>query len=284
MKWLFPAKTFLVGEYVALQGGPALILTTEPCFLVSLENGTPACDFPVNSPAYNLWKKDLSSYNYKLHWQDPYFGLGGLGASSAQFLGAYYARNYILQNTITHKKLLADYLKYAWNGQGIPPSGYDVLAQSMGGCVYLEKNSNTYQSYTWPFIDIAFVLLHTGKKQATHVYLQNLLELNNLDKLTQISTSAYDNFINNNAEGFINAVNDYYLTLCQLNLIAQHTQEMVETLKNNQDILAIKGCGAMGADILLLIVESNKIKSITSKIEQNGYNIITHGTAISIFR
>ena len=203
MKWLFPAKTFLVGEYVALQGGPALVLTTKPCFEVSLEEGNATNDFPVNSPAYNMWQKDLSAYNYSLHWHDPYFGLGGMGASSAQFLGGYYARSYLNNSPILREELLANYLQHAWNGKGIAPSGYDVIAQSMGGCVYIESNTGTYQNYAWPFSDIAFILLHTSKKQATHIYLENLAELGSLDKLTDLSKTVCDAFINNNSANFI---------------------------------------------------------------------------------
>ena len=32
MNIVIPAKTFLVGEYLALTGGPSIILTTTPCF------------------------------------------------------------------------------------------------------------------------------------------------------------------------------------------------------------------------------------------------------------
>lgn len=275
MKWLFPAKTFLVGEYVALQGGPALILTTKPCFEVSMNAGLASTEFPVNSPAYNLWQEDLSSLNYILHWHDPYCGLGGMGASSAQFLGAYYAKSFINNKPIVHEEILSVYLKHAWNGKGVAPSGYDVIAQSMGGCVYIDGNTKIYQNYTWPFLTLGFILVHTGKKQATHTYLQNINELNGLNTLLDISKISCDAFIKGNSLDFIKSINDFYLVLCELNLVAKHTLEIVKALRENPDILAIKGCGALGADIILLIVESQKLADKVIELKQSGYNVIT---------
>ena len=274
MKWLFPAKTFLVGEYVALQGGPALILTTTPCFEVGLEKGTPTCNFPVGSPAHNFWQKNLSFDNYIINWHDPYFGLGGMGASSAQFLGIYYARNFIKKYSFQYEDLLSEYLQHAWNGKGIAPSGYDVIAQAMGGSVYIEGLTKIYKNYSWPFPDISFILLHTGKKQATHTHLQNLDKIHRLDKLTNLSQTVCDNFLKIDSTSFINAINDYYLTLCELNLVAQHTQEMISFLKNDNDILAIKGCGALGSDILLLVVATKKLEDKLMALKNSNYNII----------
>ena len=37
--WKIPAKTFLVGEYAALTGACAIVLTTKPCFSFSLQCG-----------------------------------------------------------------------------------------------------------------------------------------------------------------------------------------------------------------------------------------------------
>ena len=38
MKWRIPAKTFLLGEYAAVAGESAIVLTTSPCFELSLAN------------------------------------------------------------------------------------------------------------------------------------------------------------------------------------------------------------------------------------------------------
>lgn len=282
MKWLFPAKTFVVGEYVALQGGPALVLTTPLYFEVHLDKGKAACDFPLNSPAYNFWQANLSSYDYILRWQDPYNGLGGMGASSAQFLGAYYARSYIQNLPISPTEMLSEYLKYAWNGEGLAPSGYDVVAQSMGDCVYIEGISKTYASFVWPFENIGYILLHTGKKQATHTYLQNLETLGDLNKLAMISKQACAACKNVNQSHFINAINDYYLALCKLNLVAQHTLDMIEILKREKDILALKGCGVLGADILLLLVAHDKLANKVIELKEAKYNVMAFNTSYQI--
>lgn len=285
MKWLIPAKTFLIGEYVALQGGPALVITTDPCFELSIDKGSAFCNFPINSPAYNLWKENLSIYNYTFTWHDPYSGLGGMGASSAQFLGAYYAKNYIRdisanteispEKLMDFEDLLKQYFKYAWNGKGMMPSGYDVIAQSMRGVVYIDNQNKQYKNFPWPFSELSFILIHTGKKQATHIYLENLVDLDNLTELFDIAQNSCDAFFNGDADSFVNSINNYYSELCKLNLVAQHTREIIDFLKTNHEIQAIKGCGALGADVLLLVVKSNNLINTISKLNKSNLNVIS---------
>lgn len=165
MKHIIPAKTFLMGEYIALAGGPAIVLTTTPTFEL-LDSFSEQMPFHKDSPAGKFCREMNISH---LSWRDPYAGLGGLGASSAQFVGAY--RAYCSQQNILFSadKMLETYFQFAWSGKGECPSGYDVLAQIEEQCVLIQQHCAI--SYAWPFSDLGFILLHTNQKLATHEHL-----------------------------------------------------------------------------------------------------------------
>ena len=83
-----PGKTFLLGEYVALDGGPSLLLSTEPRFelRVRARSRDVALPFHAQSPAGRFFERhadDLAAWEFE--FRDPSGGRGGLGASSAQF-------------------------------------------------------------------------------------------------------------------------------------------------------------------------------------------------------
>ena len=264
MRWRIPAKTFIVGEYVALQGGPALILTTDPCFeLGLLEEDTPSV-IHEDSPAGQLIKKE--GLHERLSWHDPYHGLGGFGASSAQFLGAYYAQAFLKDKSVDRDALLNAYFDCSWSGEGLRPSGYDVLAQHMQGCVYLHREQNEYVSFAWPFLDVSFILIHTGHKLQTHQHLKQLILPDTMERLTSLVGMAKEAFITADAEQLIDAVNGYHTHLHQLQWVAPHTVSRIEQLRQDPDVLAVKGCGAMGADVLLVLVPTDKRDSLRKRL------------------
>lgn len=264
MKWLIPAKTFLLGEYVALIGGPSLLVTTYPCFELSLSYKPGLEGIHPQSPAGRFWLQHRHD-SYGLVWNDPYHGRGGMGASSAQFLGAYLAHMAILHQKPQHMALLKVYKETVSTGR-INPSGYDVLAQSLHRCVYIHQHY--CQSLIWPFPNISFILVHTGKKLATHEHLQKLeLEPVSSASLAELATlveSAKSAFISCDEHAFISAIHTYHKILVSLELVAPHSQSQLETLLKHPHILAAKGCGAMGADVLLVLVPKEKLEEVST--------------------
>lgn len=273
MKWCIPAKTFLLGEYAALTGAPAIILTTTPCFELTLVNQEGLPGIHPASPAGRLW----SSFGYKglgLHWTDPYQGCGGMGASSAQFLGAYFAIMH-LQKKIPHPQVMLDaYLKSAWTGEGVPPSGYDVLAQALQGCVYIDRQHASCYTYNWPFADIDFFLLHTGRKLATHHHLQRIKAPQQVASLSAIVNKAQKAFEQVDSCSLSDAVNAYHRQLATMDLVAEHSLQHIASLKEHPDILAVKGCGALGADVLLLIVPTAAKAAISHYLREKNWKIM----------
>ena len=273
MKWTIPAKTFLLGEYAALEGASALLVTTSPFFELTLSPSQLAPTIHPHSPAGLWWSKHQIN-DYNLSFVDPYQGCGGLGASSAQFIGAYLASCYLQENTPTLKNMLEAYYQCAWNGQGHRPSGYDVIAQTQSGCVFINKQQEQLHSYDWSFHDLSFVLIHTGTKLATHHHLQEATLTLPVDELSAIVDKAKEALEQNNSSLFIESINNYHHQLVNLNLLAKHSLTFIQELRNYPEVLAIKGCGALGADIILIISLKTQIASLKKKLHSLNKRIL----------
>jgi mevalonate kinase len=278
MKWQIPAKTFLLGEYAALAGAPAILVTTSPLFEVELIPGNERVGIHPDSPA-GLWWSHVN-LSQGLSWHDPYAGRGGVGASSAQFLGAYLASCYVSHTEPDHQSLLNAYYQCAWQGEGLRPSGYDLLAQSQQKCVYINRQQEIMTCYDWAFDDISFLLLHSGQKLATHHHLQTMKLPPSIKQLSAIVEGANQAFVEKDSEGIINAINAYQDELARLNLTAEHTLRQITQLKLNSKILAAKGCGAMGADVLLLIIPAPELKSQAKKFAKEGWTILASSNSL----
>lgn len=272
MQWHVPAKTFLVGEYVALLGGPALLISTKPCFTMTLE-GKALIGIHPDSPAGKYWLS--SGFDAGLIWQDPYDHCGGLGASSAQFLSAYLASCFLKKTRPCLEELRHVYWQNAFSGEGFRPSGYDLLAQTQQGCVYIAPSLRKIELFSWPFADLAFLLVHSGKKLNTHHHLQQV-------RLLPDSTAALIDIVEKTKQAFqqvssgllIEAVRAYHEKLTALNLVATHTLEQLDILQKKPSILAAKGCGAMGADVLLLIFPQEKMAEQVSLLKREDWKIL----------
>lgn len=305
MKWSIPAKTFLLGEYASVREESALIATTSPYFDIVLQEDKTLAEPPhssveaitqfasprqtihPDSPAGLWWIYQKSSQT--LDWHDPYHSCGGLGASSAQFIGSYLASCSLINSSPTLKDMLEAYYQCAWNGQGLRPSGYDVIAQTLYGCVYINKKERKIKTYSWPFSDLSFLLVHTGKKLATHHHLQEAGLPKDVRHLSAIVDTAMESFEYNKGHLFIECINEYHCQLAELNLVAEHSLELINQLSHYPEVLAIKGCGALGADIVLIITSrmnrdilSNKVQLLNKKILATECNLALENKNLNI--
>jgi len=282
-----PSKTFLLGEYAAMLGHPALILNTQPYFELHIERG----DFRINgiepqSPA----GKFISNFQdifagLRINFIDPHQLQGGLGASSAQFLLIYSLSQTLqtagldfaaIQDKLSLLKaeqqsfiqgLLKTYLEYAWNGEGLAPSGADLIGQFFGKLTWVDNSTQMNQCFNWPFAELSWVLLRTGTKVATHQHLK---------QLANIPGQAFAGFLNLAWQGlqdvdaakFIQAVKGYAEVLSQHGYVIESTQNLLAKLSKLSYILVAKGCGALGADIVLCIVDKRFLNSFYHWLEQ----------------
>lgn len=272
-----PAKTFVAGEYLALLGGPALLAATGPCFELFVKEGRGARKgLPSGSPADRFVGKYAAFFSaLDLEFRDPYQGAGGWGASTAQFLGVFALASWgKLSNDeagqdLDLKRLFEEYKDCAWNGEGLPPSGADLIGQLKGGFTWFEKRAGMISRGLWPFTGCELFLLRTGVKVVTHEHLRGLgefptaeLELR-VKELRQAWTAADEG-------AFARALDGYGKALFRLGFVAPKTQELLKDLSWNSSVLAAKGCGALGADVVAVLVSKPLVRSFQLWCEERG--------------
>jgi mevalonate kinase len=303
MKWQIPAKTFLLGEYCALAGQSAIVLTTTPYFELTLKTVDNCSITRVNprevglncqqtlthernlnsihphSPAGRWWQEQ--ALDEGLVWTDPYQGRGGLGASSGQFVAIYLAVCHLKKTSPTLDHMLKAYHQVAWSGKGLRPSAYDVMAQSQQACVFINQQNQLIESHAWPFEDLSFFLLHTGVKLATHHHLQEITLPKEIPLLSTLVEKGIQAFKKSNSNQIIECINAYHSQLARLHLVTEHSLNSIETLKTQPEILAIKGCGALGADVLLIVCASSNKSSLKKKLLDDDWTILATESELS---
>lgn len=254
-----PSKTFLIGEYVALLGLPCLLITTPPYFLFHAVESTIFSmeGIPENSPADLFIKKYFSFFkNFKIKFSDPHQGAGGFGASSAQFLAVYLLKTGMDShaNSKDIANLLACYQEFAWNHQGLPPSGADIISQLTGDVTYFHKNKMQREKLHWTFDNVSYLLIKTHQKIPTHQHLQKL-EKTTLVNLPDCADEAKNYLLKKNVVGLATCIKKFSDALIQHGLVHENTQIMLDEINCLPGVLASKGCGALGADVIFVMCE-----------------------------
>lgn len=279
---LIPAKTFLIGEYAALFDDPAIIFTSKPYFTLELhQNKADLQGIHEHSPAGLLWKKHEKLKEHGFSWHCPYNNIGGLGASSAQFIGMYRFLCKISKRAFSIKTLLSTYFDIVSETNTQKPSGYDVLAQSLHGFVVVNNLTSWSLEEHWPFPSHGLLLFHMNQKMDTHTHLATWEK--HWDKATarEIILAAIQAFKTKNVYKFIEKINEYGLLLKNHDLVAPHTQKYIDKYLDYPGVSAIKGCGAMGADILMLLVDKPNKASIKEVLSKDGLIFVGSETAIA---
>jgi mevalonate kinase len=264
MSIMIPSKTFLLGEYLALKGGPALIALTNPSFSID-----PNKTLHPDCMAAKFWTK-LTKTPCRWGLNDPYQGKGGLGASSAEFLLAY---QQLYGNFKNLQHLHQCYLECASPNATQKPSGYDVLAQTSNACAVVETNPISVTSLPWIFSDIGFFLIHTGKKLKTHEHLQKGLEISHWQQMAKATEQAILGLESNQADLFVQAILSFAQCLSRSGFVASHSQILIEQFQS-EPILAVKGCGALGADVIFIVYEKQYKAYLKEKYLAKGLDIL----------
>lgn len=276
-----PSKTFVAGEYLVLQGGPALILSTEPRFELVAEAADPKnsqehskSPFHPMSPAgrfYELSKKDFSGWN--LTFKDPWNGLGGFGGSSAEYLLLYALRTLkaslasSAEYFLDIKEMLSIYKTVS--GEGFQkPSGADLVGMVKGGLTWFDREKGVIKKFPWLFENLTFHVVHTQKKLKTHDHL-NHLKLQDLGSLRDVMTQLFQALESRNTNLFVNSINNYGAELAKKNWQTEHSKFLISSVKSLSGVVAAKSCGAMGSDVLFIVTQKTSSKIIQDWALQN---------------
>lgn len=270
-----PGKSFLAGEYLAIRGGPSLVFASEPRFELQVTPGRGQHQgLSEESPAGKLLNDHRDFFkNYDLVFRDPHHGRGGWGASTAQFLTCFvvweWKESCALESlkSLSFSRLLENYWKYAWSGEGQRPSGADMIGQYTGALTYFDPQSARVSKHGWPFHQLEMALIPTGHKVATHDHLRGLGDFP-VHELQIAIADIIQGLKNVDETGFVGGLRRYGKALADLHFVAPTTAKILEKLKACPDILASKGCGAMGADILLVVYHKNKREAVAKFLRQ----------------
>ena len=274
-------KTFVLGEYSALHTGQGLLLTLPPYF--EAEFSLVGRHDPINPPCkrfIHLHADVLAHMQWR--FRDPYQGRGGLGASSAAFLFWYRAWLYFsgqppldLQNKDHVKRLLTYFKQTHWDGIGVMPSGLDVLAQNRAGLVWVDAVQGLVSPVSWPFHDVGVCLMHTGKKVATHKHLCALDSSASYARIAALTQKAYKALCAHDKLGFIHAINTGATHLFERGLMADHTHAALVSARTMPFFLAGKGCGALGADVILICYRLDAGSDIQRWAHAQGMSVLS---------
>lgn len=285
-----PSKTFLIGEYAILDGGEAILASTQPRFEMIIESpgeGS-AAGIHRNSPAGKWIRNHPSDFtSVKMRFIDPHEEAGGFGASGAQFLFVNLwsqIQNQNLQSLMSNlsiDEIWKDFRSfYADLPQKQKPSGADIISQWKGRLTAVCTSPFSTQELEWGFKELEFSLVRTNEKIQTHTHLQDLGAVN-FAELKTLSSEAVEALKSKNEEAFLNTVLRYSQELARLNLVAFPTQERLNRIKTHSSILASKGCGAMGADVLALFYRPEHRAEVKAFVSNLGLNTVATSEEIS---
>ena len=201
-----PGKVFILGEYLALAGGGALIATVPPRFqmVVSASQLNPVLS-KLNHPEspisrLNEWAQKQNYPDFHFTFTDPLEGAGGFGASTAEFGMAYLA--YCIQNGYERfghygplEKEASDWRK-VWSlyrhlmmDEQLIPSGADLVAQWQGGVCVVNPFEGTceavWSQFNWSNLLVFSATSQKGRKVPTHEHLRRLAQLGHFGQFGQ---------------------------------------------------------------------------------------------------
>lgn len=261
-----PSKTFLLGEYAVLANHPAVIANTTPRFSVLMSPlADPAlpCEYIHFSQqgAIALLRQQINvdCHGYRFIFIDPHQEAGGLGASSAQYALLFAAYQQLTQQQWQHTDCLARYQKHNDAFQQLyQPSGADLMAQLNGGLSIFDPKLSQCDTLTWPWHDLHCVFLRTSHKTATH---QHLATLNTFPEqtLADCSLAGIAALQQSNQTDFIAAIQTTAACLLKAELTHPSTASLLTHLIECPFVLAAKGCGALGADVIATVIPTENL-------------------------
>lgn len=276
-----PGKCFIAGEYLAMDGGPCLVVNVEPRFELRVSEGRGRADgLPSGSPAASFVSRHPEFFHgLDLEFRDPHAGAGGWGASTAQYLTVFAAHAWgAAANDEAHRDLdlralLESYQRDAWNGEGRAPSGADLVAQSRGGWMFFERATGSIQVSAWPFEDLEPYLIRTGEKVPTHEHLRALGSWDP-EPLRRLMMRVRESWSVADAPAFCAALGQYGTELRGRGWATERSRSLLHDLLWRDGVRAAKGCGALGADLVLAVVDRAERRSFENFLEEAGLEAV----------
>jgi mevalonate kinase len=282
MKIQIPGKIFICGEYAALKGEPALTVAVKPCFEYDSLHTVSAPLADEDSQENKLFHEDSpagilqAQYQVSLEgrFRDPYKGIGGLGKSTAEFLAV--AQKALGLRDEWH--LWSQYRKIHEGAENVP-SGVDLLTQLKGGYCLTETTLLKSEKIQWPFHRYDWLALITGNKVKTHEHLGQSLNPD-WPALKALNRKVISSFESKNADEFIQNLNEWRDLLHGEALEAQATTELVDVFLEVPGVVAAKGCGALGSDIVFIMFDKSQSEALEKAVSHWNHDRIIRSSQV----
>lgn len=263
-----PSKSFFIGEYLVLSGGSALMAALLPRFELIVTRGQGAVRGIAPASPAGRWIAEHRAFfeSTDIEFVDPHAGAGGWGASTAQFLTCYAATCQDAADAIDVEAMRLAYVDSAWDGAGSPPSGADLVAQLEGGLVEFSRASGVLRKHAWPFDDLEFYFVATGNKVATHEHLRQILHID-ATPLSAHAEHVCAALRTRESSRFVEGVQSYAQELERQSLVHRDTLALLEDVAALPGVLAAKGCGALGADVILALVQVDRAAPFKASVQ-----------------
>lgn len=257
-------KTFLLGEYAALVGGPTLLMSTSPEFELHVSKTEFSGSqnfvnlFHPKSPAGKLIASFPKAFDdFYAQFCDPYIikKIGGFGASTAQYLLCLRHMLWTQGKSLAAADMdqyVSQYRELSATEAGVRPSGADLVSQICGSMVYYSRNEDYFADCSELFSGFDIHLFFTGHKVKTHEHLASINEesfLGLADRLRLLKAS----ILRKDIAGFFMIADAFVQDLEERNLIADASRSTVSSLRSREDVAFVKACGAMGADVIAVV-------------------------------
>lgn len=256
-----PGKTFLTGEYAVLAGGSCVSLATAPCFTVSYSSE--GIFFHPNSPA-GLYLKENKLENFAHQFFNPY-GVGGFGASTAEFIFSYFS-NPLASPLVTD--VFKTYLELFTNIKDQKPSGADLITQLIGGLshINLANQCPQVEKLNWNFKDLEFLVFSTGLKVNTHEHLA-ALDRRVCESLVLPSQDIVTAFKSQDTQVFRSSLSEWSNKLEQMGLTTKPVTQLKQYLEQQVFDILVKPCGALGADVIVILCSQSAKTHVLEQIK-----------------
>ncbi len=133
----------------------------------------------------------------------------------------------------------------------------------------------------WPFEDLDWVALITGHKKKTHEHLASELKID-WNQGQAFNQKVVEAFKAGKSEEFIEALNNWRHFLFLSGLEIQETTELVEFFMNLPGVEAVKGCGALGSDVILVVFKKENSERLQRSLELWNSEHVIRSSAVCI--
>lgn len=251
------------------------MLSTEPRFTLKVSSTKGGKNpFHQESPAgrFLIQHPELLE-NYSFEFGKAQSGFGG---SSAEFLliSAFEQLKSPLttesQLDLDLKKTLSDY-GVLFDSENNKPSGADIVGQARGFITAFYRKAGRIQNFNWNFPNLSFLIFKTGKKLATHEHLKGL-KSETFEELEGSCHQVWESFAQSIENHLIVGLTEFTQILEKKGLQDPNTMQINHKLKKLPGVRVAKGCGAFGADAVLLIVDRREasLTEIKAKAKAEG--------------